>query len=86
MALSTKPNDYIVSQLLAKQAESDRDFESLLWVFARRDYSSLDSKVVEHFTVRIAELRYKTVEAYKSGMFDIRTFDVLVGSKGLRFC
>lgn len=86
MARPIKPNDYIISKLLAKQAESSHDLESLLWAFARQNYSVLDSDIVESFTNRIGELRYEIIEAYRSRTFDIRTFVLLVGSKGLGFC
>lgn len=85
MALSKKPNDYLTSELLAKQTERNCDLESLLWDFARRNYSALDAKIVESFTNRIDELRFKIVEAYRSRTFDKRTFDVMVGPKGLIF-
>lgn len=86
MALSKKPNDYVISKLLAKQAESDCDFESLLWAIARREYSVLDSGTIQSFTNRIGQLRYNIIEAYRSRTFDIKTFDISVGSKGSRFC
>lgn len=85
MALFKKPNDYLVSELLAKQAKRNCKLESLLWDFAERNYSALDSDLVESFKNRIGVLRYKILEAFKSPTFDIRTFDVLVGSKGLKF-
>lgn len=86
MALPKKPNDYLITELLARQAESSHHLESLLWAFARRNYSVLDSGIVESFTNRIGELRYEIIEAYRSHTFDIRTFVLLVSLKDLGFC
>ena len=85
MALSTRPNDYLISTLLAQQAESSHHLESLLWAFARRNYSVLDSGIIESFTNRIGELRYEIIEAYRSRTFDIKTFILLVCPIGLGF-
>lgn len=85
MALFKKPNDYLVSELLAKQAKRDCNLEALLWDFAERNYSALNSDLVESFKNRIDVLRYRITEAFQLPTFDIRTFDVLVGSKGLMF-
>ena len=86
MAPSKKPNDYLVSELLAKQANRDCGLEKLLQDIAQRNYSALSSSLVEFFNSRINELRYRIRGAYSSRKFDIRTFDVLVGSKCLGFC
>lgn len=85
MTLSKKTNDYLISELLAKKAERSCDLESLLWDFARCNYSALDAKVVEPFTNRIGELRFKIVEGFRSRTFDKRTFEVRVGPKDLIF-
>lgn len=86
MAPSKKPNDYLVSELLAKQANRDSGLEKLLWDIAQRNYSALNSGLVESFKSRIDELRHRIRGAYNSHKFNIRTFDVLVGSKCLGFC
>lgn len=81
MALFKKPNDYLIGELLAKQAERDCNLTLLLWAFARRDHSVLDSEVVETFTTRIGRLRYRISQAYKSRVLDRRILDDLVCSR-----
>lgn len=72
MALLKIPNDDLVSDRLTKQTERNRNLESLLWNFARRNYSALNSGLVQPIQNRIGLLRYKITETYKSLMFDVR--------------
>lgn len=72
MALLKKPNDYLVSNRLTKQTERNRNLESLLWDFARRNYSALNSGLVQPLQNRIGLLRYKITETYKSLTFAVR--------------